>query len=89
MLVAGSQQSFLTRQASIHFNKWYSWTNTPLCKLYFLNYIIAAAQMLPLIFCSNLEPPFFCLLQYIADKRDENIPWHGVDEWALKVILRL
>lgn len=25
-------------------------------------------------------------LQYIADNRLENNPWHGVDEWALKVV---
>jgi len=25
------------------------------------------------------------LSQYIADNRVENIPWEGVDEWALKV----
>jgi hypothetical protein len=24
-------------------------------------------------------------LKYIADNRPENNPWHGVDEWALKV----
>lgn len=25
--------------------------------------------------------------QYIADVRLDNNPWHGVDEWALKVLL--
>ena len=28
---------------------------------------------------------FLFSIQYIADNRPENIPWHGVDEWALKV----
>lgn len=30
---------------------------------------------------------FFTFFQYIADNRIENNPWHGVDEWALKVKL--
>ncbi|KAL1813603.1 hypothetical protein DCAR_0625966 [Daucus carota subsp. sativus] len=28
--------------------------------------------------------PGYTLHNYIADNRPENIPWHGVDEWALK-----
>jgi RNA polymerase primary sigma factor len=31
-------------------------------------------------FCSSFRS------QFVADKRIENIPWNGVDEWALKVI---
>jgi len=27
--------------------------------------------------------------QYIADNRVENIPWKGVDEWALKVFRKI
>lgn len=30
----------------------------------------------------------FCS-QFIADKQNENIPWNGVDEWALKVISKI
>jgi hypothetical protein len=28
---------------------------------------------------------FSLFSKYIADNRLENNPWHGVDEWALKV----
>lgn len=28
----------------------------------------------------------FSFSQYIADNRVENDPWHGVDNWALKVV---
>lgn len=32
---------------------------------------------------------FIFPLQYIADNRLENIPWHGVDEWTLKVFWKI
>lgn len=46
----------------------------------------------PSMFPCSFSPPVYNIwlvcfqyFQYIADNRLENNPWHGYDEWALKV----
>lgn len=48
-----------------------------------LNSKLCSIQMF--LWCITLLPLTSLNLQYIADNNLENNPWHGVDEWLLKV----